>query len=110
MNASATCSNTCKILNLPLALPKLEGLTCLTFLGILLDTHLLKLRSPAEKLARLQLSLRSWAQRKVYTKRNLQSPVGLLHIVFKPGWTFIRRLIDVLKSHLTTALKTHSLD
>ena len=62
---SNECSNnlvllmdTCKILNLPLALSKLEGpSTCLVFLGIELDTLLLQLRLPYPKLMRLKRTL-----------------------------------------------------
>ena len=103
--------DTCKILKLPLALQKLEGpTTCLTFLGIELDTSLLQLRLPAEKLSRLQRTLTSWAGRRSCLKRDLQSLVGLLHdasIVIKPGRTFIRRLVDLLKSSHNRPREAH---
>ncbi len=103
--------DTCNILKLPLAMHKLEGpTTCLTFLGIELDTSLLQLRLPAEKLSRLQHTLFSWAGRKTCIKRDLQSLVGLLHdasIVIKPGRTFIRRLVDLLKSSHNRPREAH---
>ena len=106
---SNECSNnlvllmdTCKILNLPLALSKLEGpSTCLVFLGIELDTLLLQLRLPYPKLMRLKRTLLTWISRKCSTKKELESLIGLLHdasIVIRPGRTFLRRLIDLLKS------------
>ena len=94
--------NLCHTLNLPLALGKKEGpTTVLIFLGIELDTIKLELRLPAQKLARLNLSLKKWVHLKSCRKRDLQSLVGYLHdasIVIRSGRTFIRRLIDSLKS------------
>ena len=93
---------TCQILNLPLAPHKREGpSTCLTFLGIVLDTVALELRLPAEKLARLQVTMKKWVAKKFCKRKELESLIGLLHdasIVVKSGRTFIRRLIDLLKS------------
>ena len=93
---------TCRILNIPLATEKQEGTsTCLPFLGIELDTVKLELRLPAEKLARLQATIGRWACKKSRQKKELESLVGLLHdasIVVRPGRTFLRRLLDLLKS------------
>ena len=101
-NNLALLMDTCKILKLPLALSKLEGpSTCLVFLGIELDTLLLQLRLPLSKLTRLKGTLSTWTSRKCCTKKELESLIGLLHdasIVIRPGRTFIRRLIDLLKS------------
>ena len=94
--------DTCQILGLPLALHKLEGpCTCLTFLGIEVDTVLLQLRLPSPKLIRLRSTINQWAGQKCCTKKDLESLIGQLHdasIVIKPGRTFIRRLLDLLKS------------
>ena len=100
--------HTCAILNLPLALSKLDGpTTCLTFLGIVLDTQLLQMRLPNEKLLRLKSTLSKWGGLKCCIKKELQSLIGLLHdasIVIRPGRTFIRRLLDLLKaSHFRPA-------
>ena len=93
--------HTCNILNLPLALHKREGpSTCITFLGIELDTVKLELRLPAEKLARLQATIRRWTTAKCCKWKELESLVGLLHdasVVIHSGRTFLRRLIDLLK-------------
>lgn len=50
--------------------------TCLTFLGIELDTIALTARLPEDKLQRLQAMLLAWQDRKVCTKRELLSLVG----------------------------------
>ena len=92
----------CNILGFPMASNKREGpTTCLTFLGIEIDTIKFELRLPAEKLTRLKAILHKWARLRSCRKRELQSLVGLLHdasIVITPGRTFLRRLIDLIKS------------
>ncbi len=94
--------NTCSILNLPLALHKKEGpATCLTYLGIELDTVAMEIRLPAQKLHRLKHTIQKWVSMKFCKRKQLESLIGLLHdasIVVRPGRTFIRRLIDALKS------------
>ncbi len=49
--------------------------TCITFLGILIDTEAFELRLPTEKLARLQELVQSWCGRKACTRRELESLV-----------------------------------
>lgn len=92
----------CSILGLPLAVEKKEGpTTCLTFLGIEVDTVRLELRLPVEKLRRLQALLKRWVNYKCCKKKELESLVGHLHDasnVIRSGRTFTRRLIDLLKS------------
>ena len=93
---------TCSTLNLPLALHKKEGpSTCLTYLGIELDTVAMEMRLPAQKLHRLKQTIHKWASMKFCKRKQLESLIGLLHdasIVVRPGRTFIRQLIDALKS------------
>ena len=75
--------------------------TCLTFLGIELDSVLLECRLPEEKLNKAQLMVSSWSARKSCTKRELLSLIGVLHHVCKvvvPGRTFLRRMINLSKS------------
>lgn len=88
-------------LGIPLEPSKLEGpSTCLTFLGIEVDTIAQQLRLPAEKLARLQAELNRAMGRRSMTKRELQSLTGLLQHatkVVRPGRAFMRRL-HVLQS------------
>ena len=94
--------DTCHILGMPLALSKKEGpATSLIFLGIEVDCNSMQLRLPLPKLHRLQATTREWAGRKDCTKHELQSLIGQLHdasIIIRPGRTFIRRLLDLLKA------------
>lgn len=89
----------CALLNIPLAMHTQEGpSTCLIFLGIELDTEKLELRLQAKKLERLQRMLKRWSS----YKSCQDSLVGYLHdasIVVRPGRTFVRRLIDLPRSH-----------
>ena len=74
--------------------------TCITFLGIQIDTEAFELRLPTEKLTRLQELVQSWFGRKACTRRELESLVGhLSHAasVIRPGRTFLRQLLSMLK-------------
>lgn len=84
---------------------KTEGpTTLLEFLGIEIDTELLQMCLPQAKLKELISHLRQWMQegatptpRRSGTKQDLLSLIGLLNhaaTVVKPGWTFLRSLID----------------
>ena len=90
----------CERLGIPLAADKCEGpSTCLTFLGIEIDTVEMELRLPAEKLQMLQQEIKSWAEKKSCTRRELQSLTGQLQhaaTVVRPGRTFLKRLYDLL--------------
>ena len=83
-------------LGVPLELSKLEGpSTCLTFLGIEIDTVTMQARLPREKLSSLKQELNSAIDRKSMLKRDLQRLTGLLQFatrVIKPGRPFLRRL------------------
>ena len=87
-------------LGVPVAPGKLEGpATCLTFLGIEIDTSLLEVRLPAEKLHSLQVMVESFAARQACTRRELESLLGSLGhacCVVKQGKTFLRRLFELL--------------
>ena len=100
---------TCSELGVPLAADKLEGpSTCLTFLGIEIDTRSGQLRLPADKLGRLKELLAQWYPRRSCRRRELESLVGTLHhacCVVKPGRTFLRRVIDLLR--LPSATRGH---
>ena len=91
---------TCSELGVPLAMEKLEGpTTCLTFLGIEVDTVAGTLRLPQDKLSRLRKNLAEWERRKSCKKRDLESLVGTLQHacrVVRPGRSFLRRMIDLL--------------
>ena len=100
--------DTCRILNLPLSLPKREGpSTTLVFLGIELDTIVLELRLPSGKLECLKSTIQRWYNKffrnhKPFCKRKeLESLIGLLQdasIVVRSGRTFLRGLLNHLKS------------
>ena len=91
---------TCAELGVPLAMEKQEGpSSCLTFLGIEIDTRVGVLRLPQEKLRRVRMALARWSNRKSCTRRELESLIGTLQHacrVVRPGRSFLRRMIDLL--------------
>ena len=69
----------CAHLEVPLVADKTVGpMTCLTFLGITIDTEANELRLPEEKLAKLKTLLAEWGDRKACSRRELESLVGSL--------------------------------
>ena len=103
----------CKRLGVPLADEKLvDACTCLTFLGIEIDTRLGMLRLPAEKLSRFKFTVAQWVEKKTCTKRELLSLIGQLQhasAVVRPGRPFMRQIIDLSKSvsKLTHHIRTN---
>ena len=72
--------------------------TCLTFLGIEIDTVAEEVRLPVRKVAELHELLGGWLNRKRCTKRELLSITGKLQhaaTVVRSGRTFVRRLFDL---------------
>ena len=64
--------DTCAELGVPLATEKTVGpTTCLTFLGIKVDTDLLELRLPQEKLQRVKQIVQEWMGCKAARRREL---------------------------------------
>ena len=98
--ALAILMHTCTRLGVPLADHKREGpATCLTYLGIEVDTAAAQLRLPADKLARLRDLLDSWGDRKTCTRRELESLLGIINHackVVRSGRCFRRRMLDLL--------------
>ena len=92
----------CGALGIPLAHHKTEGpSTCLTLLGIEIDTVAGELRFPPEKLSRLKESVRELLGCKSCTKKELESLVGFLQhaaTVVKPGKSFLRRMFALVNS------------
>ena len=88
---------------LSLAEHKTEGpATRITFLGIMIDTTAGQLSLPPEKLARVQSLLTDWGDRKSCSKKELESLIGTLNHackVIRPGRSFLRRMIDLLKRY-----------
>ena len=86
-------------LGFSLAVNKLEGpTTCLDFLGFELDSWLMEVRLPQEKLQELQNLIHQWVARKSCTQKDLKSLTGkLAHAakVVQPGKTFMRRMFEL---------------
>ena len=84
----------------PIAHHKTAGpSTVLTFLGIQIDTDLLQLSLPPDKVRRLQNILSHWHRRKSCTKKELQSFLGHLShaaTIVCPGRIFLRNLFSLL--------------
>ena len=97
-----TLEAVCEELGVPLASHKKDGPTTrLSFLGIELDTVAGELRLPADKLSRLQYLLQEWVLKKVCTRKELESLIGLLNHackVVRSGRPFLRRMLDLLHS------------
>ena len=77
---------------------KVPQLLALVFLGIELDTVVLELRFPGDKLSRLRSIIAAWRDKKSCTKRDLLSLIGhLQHAckVVRYGHTFLRRMINL---------------
>ena len=90
----------CSDLGIPLAAHKCEGpsteSTCVTFLGIVIDTATGELRLPPEKLVHLRSLLSEWGGRKACSRRELESLIGYRNHacqVIRPGRSFLRRMI-----------------
>ena len=87
-------------MGVPVASHKTEGPgTCVSFLGILIDTVRMELRLPADKLHRLQALVTLWVNKRSCVKKELESFLGhLSHAakVIRPGRTFLRQLFILL--------------
>ena len=98
--ASDLAASTFHELGVPVASHKTEGpSTCITFLGILVDTVAFQLRLPREKLHRLQEMAIHWQKKKACTQKELESLLGHLShaaMVIHPGRIFLRSLFALL--------------
>jgi hypothetical protein len=75
-------------------------LTCLTFLGIELDTVNQIARLPEDKFSKCLDFIKEFLHRRKVTLRELQSLCGLLNFacqVVVPGRAFLRRLFDLCR-------------
>ncbi len=73
--------------------------TCITFLGIRIDTVSGQLELPTDKLAHLQHLLQDWEERRSCTRKELESLVGHLNHACKvvlSGRSFLRQMINLL--------------
>ena len=95
----------------PVAEHKRDGpTTCLTFLGIEVDTQAGTLRLPTDKFCRLQALLSDWDNRKDCSCREQESLIVLLnHIckVIRSGWSFLRMMIDLLHTVPMHPMRPH---
>ena len=89
-----TLKAVCEELGVPLASHKQDGpLTHLLFLRIELDTVAGELCLPTDKLSHLQSPLQEWELKKVCTRKELESLIGLLNHAYKvvrSGRPFLR--------------------
>ncbi len=92
----------CQEAGMPTEPEKDEGpATVLVFLGMELDSEMLEIRLPGDKLEKLRQLLREVRGRKACRKRQLLSVVGILSHACKAVWagrSFVRRLIDLAAS------------
>lgn len=100
-----TVVRVCTQLGIPLATHKIVSpSTCLTFLGISIETCANELRLPPDKLTRLKCLLAVWGDLKACSERELESRTGTLNHVCKvvgPGWSFLTRMLNLLRgSHV----------
>ena len=86
-------------LGVPVAEDKLEGpATCITFLGITVDSLSRSIRLPQDKVIALKSLLSSFITKRRCQKRELLSLIGKLSFaakVIKPGRLFLRHLINL---------------
>ena len=94
-----TLIQVCDLLNIPLAIKKVEGPTpCLDFLGITFDTCRMEARLPEDKLTRIYHTVANWLDKRNATKREILSLVGLLQHatkVVRPGQISVRRMYNI---------------
>ena len=99
-NNLQACIQLCSKLDLPLHPDKLEGpSTCLSILGIELDSIRLQARLPTDKRERIVTLLKSWSGKRFCRRRELESLIGHLYHACKitpQGRTFLRRIINLL--------------
>ena len=99
--ASTDVAKACNDLGVPLASEKQEEpSTCITSLGIIIDTHHQELRLPSEKLERILATLTEWERWKSCTHRELESLIGTLQhacTINHPGGIILRNAIPLLK-------------
>lgn len=95
-----TFMDTCNELGVPIADEKTIGpTTVLPFLGFLINTNLLMVLIPDEKLNRLKTSLEFLLGRKKVTRRDLESIVGLMSFCSRAipsSRAFLRRFYDTI--------------
>ena len=94
----------CELLGEPLAKDKCEGpCRLLEYVGFF-DTIKMTISLPKEKQNRPTDVIQSWSNRKGCTKHDLDSLIGQLHDSAKPGRSFLRRMLVLVKSPILSNL------
>ena len=97
-----TCLWLFRVWHIPLHPNKVEGpSTCLTVLGIELDSITLQACLPRDKFESIVALLESWSVKRHCSWKELESLIGTLHHACKvipQGRTFIRRMINLLSA------------
>ena len=92
----------CFDIGVPIKKEKTEqATTCITFMGLELDSVAMEARLPQEKLEKLRHLLHVFSHKRKIKLKDLQSVLGLLNFCCKvvvPGRCFLRRLYDLTKS------------
>ena len=98
----STVHEVCEDVGAPIAWDKGEGpATCMSILGIEVDSEAQELRLPQDKLERLKQIIQQWRGKKCCTLRELQSITGLLNHackVVRPGRVFLSRMFRLAAS------------
>ena len=91
----------CEKLGVPIKVDKtVDPCTCLTFMGLELDSISIEARLPHDKLERVRHLLRAYQKCRKVKLQASQSILGLLSFccaVVRPGRCFLRRLVDLTK-------------
>ena len=89
-------------LGVPIKQEKTElATTCITFMGLELDSAKMEARLPQDKLTNLRSLLKTHSLKRTIKLKDLQSLLGLLNFCCKvvvPGRCFLRRLYDLTRS------------
>ena len=92
---------TCAKMGVPIAEEKTEGpQTVIIFLGLELDSDLMEVRIPKDKIEHLQAQIKEILKKKSVTLNSMQSLIGSLHFMCRaivPGRPFCRRLINAIR-------------
>jgi hypothetical protein len=102
-----------RLLGVPEALEKRhDGDTTAVFVGVELDTALFEARLPADKVAELRALLQLWVDRPRASVQDLRVLTGKLHWaskVVRAGRTFVRRILDLLRTALRSRMTSISI-
>lgn len=102
----------CRSLGIPMAEAKTEGpTTCLTYLGIELDTALMQARLSSSKLAELRQLIVAWKSRTHASLKEVESLAGQLNFAaacVMPGRIYTRRIFQQIGRLRAQLVSSHS--